>query len=153
MSAQPKVSKRMENAVINFRYCVCECEWLGNKWDSPSVLRAQNALLSDIAELEQRAGEVDFFAGIVRDHYADIVMPTVEDRDAAKPSDWINCAIMELGNQHKRAEKWKEAAVAIHEAAMCARGIVLTKRVEAAFAALGGEWDEAVTANRQEAKP
>lgn len=87
-------------------------------------------LLSAIAEIEQRAEKAE--------QERDLLLKEPENRLDGYRELGSQCAILA-----ERADKWKEAAVAIHEAAMCARGIVLTKRVEAAFAALGDEWDEA----------
>lgn len=146
---EPKVSKKIETLLTEYALAVVYSatnDGLGSK----EVGQTRRALLSAIAEIEQRAGEIDFFASIVQKHYADIVMPTVEDRSAAKPSDWINCAILELGNQHKRAEKWKEAAVAFYQCSReladigCKDFALTNNRLDAAIAALGDEWDEAI---------
>lgn len=111
---------------------------------------AGDALFSAIAEIEQRAEKagasaetIEVLADVIRKHHADIVIADAEGEPKADDDTWVVCAINELGKQRERAEKWKEAAVAIHEAALCMKGIVLTKRVAAAFAALGDEWDEA----------
>lgn len=214
-AASRKVAADIEQIVRNLRWRSYEVGKFGSSCGRFELEQtAEYALLTAIDEIEQRAGEIDFFASIVREHYADIVMPTAEDRSAAKPSDWINCAILELGNQHKRAEKagasaetievladvirkhhadiviadaegepkadddtwvvcainelgrqrlraekWKEAAVAYHKwrnayfewgkhefpSDDSRNALDATQdRLEAATAALGDEWDEAV---------
>lgn len=157
MSDQPKVSERMwklVNAAISAE--------VGLNLDPDSPHRfiestaAKNLLLSAIVEIEQRAETLEFLASVVRDHYADIVFPEAEDSTNATASDWVTCAINELGNQHKRAEKWKEVAVAearLHIARNSLRiGVGMRSelikraesRVRAAITALGDEWDRAV---------
>ena len=144
MSDQPKVSERMERLVIAYALTVAY------PTEPQKVNAARCALLSAIAEIEQRAEKagasaetIEVLADVIRKHHADIVIADAKGEPKADDDTWVVCAINELGKQRERAEKWKEAAVAIHEAALCMKGIVLTKRVAAAFVALGDEWDEA----------
>lgn len=128
---EPKVSERMQTLITQaFMSTHCfECTCDGEK--NPTIeTRDRLTLVSAIAEIEQRAEKAE--------QERDLLLKEPENRLDGYRELGSQCAILA-----ERADKWKEAAVAIHEAAMCARGIVLTKRVEAAFAALGDEWDEA----------
>ena len=70
---------------------------------------------------------------------------TVAYRSEPQKVNAARCALLSaIAEIEQRAEKWKEVALAIREGALCARGFMLTKRVEAAFEVLGDEWDEAV---------
>lgn len=55
--------------------------------------------------------------------------------------DHLLSAIAEI---EQRESKWREAAVALNEAALLMKGLTLTKRLGAAWHSLGPLWDEAV---------
>lgn len=166
---EPKVSERMSDRVANFLASIVCFENAQDSVSFEDMKQHGNELFSAIAEIEQRAEALEFLASVVREHYTDIVFPEAEDSANATASDWITCAINELGNQHKRAERWKEAAVVLQNERLTRSDLELwittpenirnqpeafseaveradkaTRALSLAIAALGDEWDEAV---------